>query len=736
MHGWFSNLRGDVAGGIVSAAVAVPLAMGYGMFAFVALGENYFASGALAGLYTAVFVAIVCVVLGDKSTSVYAPRITSTFFLGLLIFGLVNSDIPAIKSGGTSLVLAITFSIILLGGLFEALFGLARIGSLIKFAPQSVMAGFQNAAAILLFLVQLGNVFGFDHNIKFTQIPYHLASIKPLSVLVAAVTFLATWYARKLPGRVPPVITGIVVGSGLYYSLHLLGFGGNLGPTIESEPLAHMGLSVFPYFADLARVDDLLFIVPTIVAGALALAVIASMDALLCARLIAPLGERSINGDKLLQRLGTGNMAAACFGGITSGLNIGPSLLNRAFGGRTPLAVVINAIATLVVCTTLFPFAVLIPRVALSTVIMVVAIQHLDSWTLTLLGALRKRSGPLRGHATLDLTVIVLVAIVSVTVDIILAVFIGIAIAVLLFVVNMSRSVIRRSYRCGATRSRRSRTTEELHVLAEKGDTILVVELQSALFFGTGEKLAQFIEQALVQDTNFIILDLRRVSEIDSTGALTLADIKALLAARGKTLCLVARGQSLALQRLQEFRILPALVPADQIFTDVDRAIEWAENKVMSDRSPAQNAELLLGEIAVLMDFNEFQVATIAPRLVRLEKQKGSVIFNEGDPGQDLLMITKGAASAYLRLSNGEQIRLATFGPGTIFGELALLDEGLRSASMIADEDLVCYSLSKQNFAELSQQAPGIAIKLLASLGRELSGRLRAANRTIQQLEL
>ena len=111
MAAWLSNLRGDVVGGIVSAAVATPLAMGYGMFAFVALGESYFASGALAGLYTALVVAILCVLLGDKSTTVYAPRITSTFFLGLLIYGLVHSDIPAIKSGGTSLILAITFSI-------------------------------------------------------------------------------------------------------------------------------------------------------------------------------------------------------------------------------------------------------------------------------------------------------------------------------------------------------------------------------------------------------------------------------------------------------------------------------------------------------------------------------------------------------------------------------------------------------------------------------------------------
>jgi MFS superfamily sulfate permease-like transporter len=140
----------------VSAAVAIPLAMGYGMFAFSSLGENYFADGALAGLVTALVVGIVCVLLGDKTTTVYAPRVNSTFFLGILIYGLVHSHAPAITAGGVPFILAVAFWIILLGGVLEALFGLVKLGTLIKFTPQPVMAGFQNAAAALLFLVQLG----------------------------------------------------------------------------------------------------------------------------------------------------------------------------------------------------------------------------------------------------------------------------------------------------------------------------------------------------------------------------------------------------------------------------------------------------------------------------------------------------------------------------------------------------------------------------------------------------
>src|SRR6202035_5645671 len=109
----------------------------------------------------------------------------STFFIGLLIFGLVRSDAPAIIAGGISFILAVAFLVLLLGGVLEALFGLIKLGTLIKFAPQPVMAGFQNAAAALLFLVQIGNVCGFDHNVPFMKVAALWASIKPLSVVLA-----------------------------------------------------------------------------------------------------------------------------------------------------------------------------------------------------------------------------------------------------------------------------------------------------------------------------------------------------------------------------------------------------------------------------------------------------------------------------------------------------------------------------------------------------------------------
>ena len=730
------SIRDDLVGGLVSAGVAIPLAMGFGMFAFVSLGDADFANGALAGLMTALIVGVASVMLGDKSANVYAPRVTTTFFLGILLYRLVHSDAPIVESGGLPLVLAIIFSIILLGGVFQMLFGLVRLGTLIKFTPHPVMAGFQNAAAILLFLVQLGNVFGFERSMPFVQAIEHAGEAKPLSILIAAVVFAVMWHSKALLPRVPPLFVGLALGTVIYYALALAGLGAHLGPVIGSAPSPELAPPIFPHFAELVRHPGLGAMVPTILGGALALALIASIDALLCARLLARPGDPRVDGDRLLARLGAGNALAACFGGMTSGINLGPSLVNKAFGGHTPFSVLVNAAAILVTIAALFPVVVYLPRVALSAVIMVIAVQHIDPWTLHTIRRVASGQTPYRRHLVFELFVVAVVAVLSVAVNIVLAVFLGVGIAVLLFAVRMSRSIVRRTYRGNAVRSRKSRTLPEMTVLEDNGASILIMELQGALFFGTAETLAAEIAAQMPQQTRFVVLDLRRITEIDSTGGEILRQINADLSARGAHLVIAVAQPSESAAILADAGVLDAVTPA-KVFRHVDRAIEWAEERLLESHAASSpiEQETPLERAGVFAGLTRKDIAEIKSRLTRVACTKGSTLFSEGDAGRQLFIITRGTASAYLRQASGGDIRLATFACGTVFGELAILDPGPRSASVVADEELVCYVLDDENFASLSREAPDVAIKLLANLGRALSRRLRQANRTIQQLE-
>jgi sulfate permease, SulP family len=119
-------------------------------------------------------------------------------------------------------------------------------------------------------------------------------------------------------------------------------------------------------------------------------------------------------------------------------VNLGPSLTNRAHGARTSLSVLVNAGAVLVTTTLLLPVLAYLPRAALSGVIMVIAIQHVDPSTIHLVK--RLASGRVANRATLalDLLVIVLVATLAIVLNIVLAVFVGVGIAIGLFLFRMS----------------------------------------------------------------------------------------------------------------------------------------------------------------------------------------------------------------------------------------------------------------------------------------------------------
>jgi sulfate permease, SulP family len=722
-------VRGDVVAGLVSSTVAIPLAMAFGMFAFVTLGDEYFAYGAMAGLMSAFIAGVVCVVLGDRSTRLYAPRITTTFFLGLLLYSLLHRDIAGGGEPSVPATLLVFFAIILLGGAFQALFGLLRLGSLIKFAPHPVMAGFQNMAAVLLFLVQLGNVLGFDHNVRFTRVFGALDEARPLSVLVAVLTFATMWNARRITTRLPPMLVGLGCGIIAYCALVIAGFGGSLGPIIGLPTASAAMRTVLVDFSGLAMAAPLEQSWPLIVSSALALAVIASIDALLCAKLASRPGELRAGDDRLLVRLGIANAISAAFGGITSGINIGPSLANRAFGAQSPLSVLVNAAAVLAAATLLFPLLAYIPRAVLSAAVMVIAIQHIEPWTRQLALRLISPGTPQRGAIALDLGVCLFVSLLSIAVNVVLAVFIGIVLAVFLFVVRMSRSNIRKLYRCDNVRSRRYRDPAELEVLHAQGASVLVVELQGALFFGSAERLAQIVERETAQGTAVLLLEMRRITEIDSTGARILGDIDTALAARGIKLALVLSARTETAARLADIFHAP-----DRFFPDIDRAIEWAEDDLLRQTAVAPASEWPLDRLPLVSDFTADQIERLRGWLEPVAWSAGEVVFRSGDPGSSLYLVTQGRASVHILHDDGD-IRLATFAPGAVFGELALLDRGPRSATITADEDLKAFGLSEVSFAVLCQQQPDLAIKLLTALGRELSVRIRYANMTIQQLE-
>jgi MFS superfamily sulfate permease-like transporter len=727
---------GDLRGGVVSAAVAIPLAMGYGMFAFIALGDAFFGYGVLAGLWSALIVGLVCVATGNSTTNVYAPRVTTTFYLGSVLLALTQSSLPQLSGGGVLAVLAVFLGIIFLGGLFQALFGLVRLGTLIKFTPHPVMAGFQNAAALLLLLVQTSTLLGIDRTVPFTQVPQHLGDTKPLGLLVVAAAVLATWKAPRIAPRVPAVLLGLAAGTLVWYALAFVGFRHLLGPVMGDLPdrlLQPMNVQVLFGTFSLEGAGAL----PSLmIFAALGLAFIASMDSLLCERLLAGAGGTSRESDRQLVRLGIGNMAAALCGGITSGINLGPSNLNRAQGSRSAVSVVVNALVILLTIVALLPLVERLPRAALSAVIAVIAIQHFDPWSVQLARRLTMQPPARRANLALDLAVVIAVALLSVLVNVVLAVFIGVLVAVAMFLLRMSRSVVRRRYQCGEVRSNQIRDAALMQLLALHGRRIVVFELEGPIFFGSSEGLSRDVRAAIDAETFAVILDFRRVNDIDSTGARVLLQLYDSL---GPSPCRVLfsglRHRERVAGLMGDLGVLAAIPRALQ-FSDVDRALEAAEDALLAslpDGSGASNS-VAFEALDLLRDLHPDERDAIRGFLLERQFASGEIVFRQGDPGRELFVITQGRASVQLDRAGAAPIRLATFASGTTFGELAILDQRPRSATVVADGPLQCLVLSEAAFLDMQAREPDIAIRLLVNLSRELSFRMRRANQMLHQM--
>jgi len=732
------HLRGDLIGGFTAAMLTIPVSMGYGLLAFSALGEAYIPQAILAGLYAPVCGCIVAFLLGANTTMIYSPRSIVTFLIGsIVLHSFARSNLPALQTAPAATLLILSLLLVFLSGFFQTLFGLFKFGSLVKYIPAPVIAGFQNAAAILIFMSQLDSMLGFRQHVAVFDIPLSLAQIQLPTLLIGALTCALIMRGARITKTIPPTILGLIGGVVVYYLLAATGFAAQLSPTLRTIPFGWPDAHYFGDFANFATDAQFWSIAPTLIGGALSLAIVASLDGMLCARLVESDSGNRIQSDRELMRLGVGNMVAAGFGGIANGINLGSSFANHRSGATTRWSILVHAVAILSAILAFSPLISYLPRVVIAAMLVVVAIQLVDRWTLQIIARLFRTGFAANRSMLLDLLVIAVVTTVAVSMNIVFAVVIGVAVTILFFLFRMSKSVIRRSYHCDAVHSRKTREPRQMELLSARGDRILVLELEGPLFFGTAENLASHIESALRAHTVYLILDMKRVNEVDSTGAKIVLQTHDRLTKDGKFLLLSGFEERPRLAKfLRDMGVLTA-VTRNRLFQDTDRAIEWAEDHlILRELGDTEfGAEFPFGQLDVFAHMDEHELASVKSTLVRRVYGKGEVVFREGEAGKELYIIAKGAASVRLRLPGTDRTtRLMTFAPGTVFGELALLDEEARSATVEADEDLVCYVLGHENFVTLTQQNPTVAIKLLTNLGRELAGRLRRANRTIYQL--
>ena len=730
---WRQDPRGNLVGGALAAVVTLPMAMGLGALAFAPLGADFATRGVIAGLYSAGFLGLVALMLGARGVAIYAPRSLVSF----MIASVVADTIVGAKwlPHDRQTMVAALFLLLALSGAFQLAFGMARLARVVKFIPTPVMAGFQNAAAITIVLTQLHVLVGLESRPQWRDWPAAWQHAHPLSLVVAAATLLAAFQGARITRRVPPLVLALAAGTALYYAIDLLGFGAQLGPTLGAIPSGLPDGRVFSDMLGLTLLPGFAAAAPALVAGAASIALVASLDVLISAKIVENLSKRRGNATHELISIGAGNIVAPVLGGIAGSISLASTTTAMKGGARNSLALLVHALLFLVLVPLFGSLLGHIPRVVVAALLVNAGILLVDRWTLQLVRRVAARGSVHWATICVDLFVIVLVAAVALAGAIVAAVLIGMAVAAIVFTLRMSRGVIRREQYGDIVQSRRTRASADAALLARDGRAILAIELEGPLFFGSAEALHNRVDAAIAEGVKYIVLDVSRVTELDSTGARILLQAEEKLRGTPCRLMLSGADARPELAALMAGHDVTQSFAAGRMFPDLDRALEWCENDLLASQRGMMPAEEHAFERLDL-------VAGMAPRereavfaaLQRCEYRAGEAVFRQGDEGDALYIIARGSASVRLESRGALDRRLMTFSQGTFFGEMALLDREKRSATIIADEPLVCHVLRRSAFEDLARNHPLAALGVLTNLSRQLSFRMRRANRTLLEL--
>jgi SulP family sulfate permease len=280
------------------------------------------------------------------------------------------------------------------------------------------------------------------------------------------------------------------------------------------------------------------------------------------------------------------------------------------------------------------------------------------------------------------------------------------------------------------------RETRQAQYLKEYGSKILVFELQGPIFFASADRLAMLIEKQTAE-ASFCILDMRQVNEIDTTGANILVRLHRVLKRQNKHLLITHLADNPSLWGFLQATGAAGAIPEENFFEDTDAALEWAEDRVLSEFCSQQDCLYFpLDETDLLQGFGEKELEAFRAALDCLEFQSGEELIREGEKSRDLYILTQGSVSIKIHLpASNRKKRLFTFGAGVVFGEMALLDGSPRSAQVVAEEDAEVYRLTHDHFEKLCRENPSVAVRLLQNIGVVLTHRLRVRSEEVRMLE-
>jgi len=492
-----AQLGKDMAAGITVGVLALPLAMAFAI-----------ASGCspTAGIWTAIVAGLIISALGGSRVQIGGP--TGAFIP--IIYGIVAIN-------GFNNLLGAT----MLAGVFLLAMGLARMGQLIRFIPVTVVIGFTNVIAVVIFLAQIKDFFGlqidnlpaeFFARINMLAANANTIDLPTLGLASACFAMLLSYngLAQRLSllRRAPGPLVVLIAGTLLSYLF---------GLPVETIGSRFHGIP--QELPDFGLPDLSIHDFGKLISPAITIALLGAIESLLSARVAdSQIDDRHDPNQELVAQ-GLANIVAPLFGGFAATGAIARTTTNVKTGGRTPVAGIIHAFVLLGVVLIAAPLAAYVPLATLSAIVMVVAI-NMGEWHQFL--ELRRYSYNYR---------IILLATFLVTVlfDLTIAVELGMVLASLFFIYRMSELT-------KIERLPLSEEADEPAFLYPDGTMrVAAWQLFGSLFFGAVNKLEELLDPR-EGHPEVVILDMTRLIQLDTTGLEGLENLRDKLGKRGCTL--------------------------------------------------------------------------------------------------------------------------------------------------------------------------------------------------------
>ena len=487
----------DLASGITVGVLALPLAMAFAI-----------ASGCspTAGIWTAIVAGLLTSLFGGSRVQIGGP--TGAFIP--IVYGIVAAHGFVNLLGAT-----------MLAGTFLLAMGFARMGQLIRFIPVTVVIGFTNGIAVVIFMAQIKDFFGlridslpaeFFARIKTLAANAHTVDLPTLGLAVGCLAFLLSYnrlaqrlaLLRRAPGPLAVLVAGTLVAWIFELPVETIGSRFN-GIPQELPAFGIPPLSIHDF--------------GKLISPAITIALLGAIESLLSARVAdSQIDDRHDPNQELIAQ-GMANLAAPLFGGFAATGAIARTTTNVKTGGRTPIAGILHALVLLTIVLVAAPLAAYVPLATLSAIVMVVAI-NMGEW---------HEFAELRRYSNNYRVILLATFFVTVLFDLTIAVELGMVLACLFFIYRMSE----------LTRIERMPLDEEAleprFIYPDGTMRVAAWQLYGSLFFGAVNKLEELLAPK-AGHPEVVVLDMTRLVQLDTTGLEGLENLRDKLQKRGCTL--------------------------------------------------------------------------------------------------------------------------------------------------------------------------------------------------------